>query len=300
MSVISNLWRQLVQRRLWPVAVFMIAALAAVPLTLAKQPEPSAAPEPVARSGDSSAELATQPIVAKATTADRAKRRKVLGKAKNPFAKPAKLGGSAATGPRPAKQANDAGSGSGSSGPTKLADNLTIVGGGAPAPTPTGPTVVAPAPTEPKPKPVKRERDSVTVRFGSDALERMNIKTLEPLPLAEEPLVVYLGVTDGGKTAVFLVDSTVEPQGDGECMPDANTCEEVHLREGETEFFDVLDENGESIGEYQLDLLEIHDGGKKSSPGRTASAKAAAPGALQDRAATSGVARTADLGLALP
>ena len=52
------------------------------------------------------------------------------------------------------------------------------------------------------------------------------------------------------------------------------------------------------VAGYQLDLIEIH-GGKKSG-GRTAAARAAAPGALEDRAETAGVARTADAGLALP
>jgi hypothetical protein len=300
MNPISNLWRQLVQRRLWPVAVLLVAALAAVPLMLAKDPEAEPAPVPQAATEDASSELATTPIVAKATPVDRAKRRKVLGNAKNPFAKPAKLGGSAQSGPKAAQLANDAASKAGSSGPTKLADNLTIVGGGG-APAPSGPPLGTPvAPTEPaEPKPAPKERDSITVRFGGgDAIDRMNVKKLEALPLAEEPLVVYLGVADGGKSAVFMVDSTVEPEGDGECVPDPNTCETIHLREGETEFFDVLDANGESIGQYQLDLIEIH-GGKKSSPGRTASVKAAGPGSLQDRAEKSGVARTAEVGLAL-
>ena len=49
MSVLTDIWRQLVQRRLWPVAVLLIAALVAVPLLLAKDPEPTveaAAPAP--------------------------------------------------------------------------------------------------------------------------------------------------------------------------------------------------------------------------------------------------------------
>ena len=302
MNPISNLWRQLVQRRLWPVAVLLVAALAAVPLMLAQDPKPEPAPVPQAATEDASSELATTPIVAKATPVDRAKRRKVLGKAKNPFAKPAKLGGSAQSGPKAAQLANDAADKAGSGGPTKLADNLTIVGGGGSLPpTPSGPPLGTPvAPTVPEPKPAPKERHSITVRFGGDeALERMNVKVLEALPLAEEPLVAYDGVTDGGRTAVFLVDSSVEAQGDGDCVPDPNTCEKIHLSEGETEFFDVLDANGESIGQYQLDLIEIH-GGKKSSSGRTASAKAAGPGSLQDRAEKSGVARTAEVGLALP
>ncbi len=82
MSAITNVWRQLVQRRLWPVAILLIAALAAVPLALAKDPDP-AVPGPVVPAADAAASaesaLAVQPIVAPATAADRGKRRKVLG-----------------------------------------------------------------------------------------------------------------------------------------------------------------------------------------------------------------------------
>jgi hypothetical protein len=299
MSPFSNIWRQLVQRRLWPVAVLLIAALAAVPFLLAKEPEAEPAPLPKPTADATASELATTPIVAKATPVDRAKRRKVLGKAKNPFAKPPKVD-AASTSPQPAPS-SDTGTGAGSGGPTKLADNLTIIGGGgggATAPGPTGPAV--PAPDEPAdPKPVKRQRHSVTVRFGGgESLERMNIKKLEPLPLGEEPLVVYLGVADGGKSAVFLVDSSITAQGDGECMPDASTCEKVYLREGETEFFDIVDESGNSVAAYQLDLVEIHgNAAKSSSAARTSDAKAGGLGALQDRAEDADVTRTAEVAL---
>jgi hypothetical protein len=310
MSPLSNLWRQLVQRRLWPVAVLLIAALAGVPFMLAKDPETEPEPVPLAATDESgSSELATAPIVAMATQADRGKRRKVLGKAKNPFVKPARIDGSAGSGPTAVDQANDAAANA-NRGPTKLADNLTIVGpggsvgGGTPTPSgPIGSPVDSPSvtPTEPDAKPVRHERHSVTVRFGGDdSLERMNVKKLEALPLGDEPLVVYLGVEDDGKTAVFMVDSSIQPEGDGDCDPDPNTCETIELHEGETEFFDVVDENGEAVAQYQLDIVEIHGDGKKSSAGRTAAARAAAaPGALQDRAETAGVARTADAGLGL-
>ena len=99
MSAFTNLWRQLVQRRLWPVAILLVAALAAVPLALAKEPDP-AAPAPALAgkdSGDSA--LAVQPIVAQASVADQTKRRSVLGTRKNPFGLPPDE--SAGSGPAP-------------------------------------------------------------------------------------------------------------------------------------------------------------------------------------------------------
>ena len=38
MNVVTTIWRQLVRRRLWPVAVLLLAALVAVPVLLAREP----------------------------------------------------------------------------------------------------------------------------------------------------------------------------------------------------------------------------------------------------------------------
>ena len=85
MSAVTNMWRQLVQRRLWPVAILLIAALAAVPLTLAKDPE--AAPPAPARPPPARTQLAVAPIVTAISSTDRDKRRHVLGAKKNPSAR---------------------------------------------------------------------------------------------------------------------------------------------------------------------------------------------------------------------
>ncbi len=39
MNALSTTWRQLVRRRLWPVAVLLVAALAAVPVLLSREAE---------------------------------------------------------------------------------------------------------------------------------------------------------------------------------------------------------------------------------------------------------------------
>jgi hypothetical protein len=302
MSAVTNIWRQLVQRRLWPVAIILVAALAAVPLTLAKDPEPQP-PAPLAQV-DTKSELATTPIVAPASPSDRAKRRRVLGTKKNPFAVPEASAAETAgpsTSNGPGQSVSDAPASMGSDTPDAVS---APDAGGSPD---FGGGVTTPPDADPTPAPKRYQPQELTVRFGADdAMERMRVKKLEPVPVGEEPLVLYLGVADGGKSAVFLIDSSVEADGDGECMPDPNTCEKVHLRAGETEFFDIVDESGDSVASYQLDLLEIHKAGKASaSKARSSKAvrrvlRAAGLGALQDRAETSGVARTAVAGLALP
>ena len=96
-------------------------------------------------------------------------------------------------------------------------------------------------PTPAKPK-KKYELNELTVRFGPSAdtqPPRKDVKRLQALPSSDEPVLIYLGVLKDKKTAVFLVDSGVVAQGDGTCMPTRTTCETIHIKEGETEFFDV-------------------------------------------------------------
>ena len=85
MSVINDTWRFLVQRRLWPVAILLIAAAVAVPKLLAQEPAAPVTAAVVAVKGDKNAVLATEPIVALAADADRSGRRQVLGSRKDPF-----------------------------------------------------------------------------------------------------------------------------------------------------------------------------------------------------------------------
>jgi hypothetical protein len=255
MSVITDTWRFLLQRRLWPVAVLLIAAAVAVPQLLASEPTAAPVPPAAAVKSDRASVLATEPIVAPADDADRSGRRQVLGSRKNPF-KP-----QVTPTPVPTEQTPDPST-------VKVPDASTpgatgpggSTFGGTPAP--IGPTIPAPAKK-------KYELNELTVRFGpSDATTqpgRKDVKRLQALPSNDEPVLIYLGVLKDKKTAVFLVDSGVVAQGDGSCMPSRATCETIHVKEGETEFFDVVPEDigdgttpaAGSGAQYQLDVIKI-------------------------------------------
>jgi hypothetical protein len=282
MSPVQNVWRQLVQRRLWPVAIVLVAGLAAIPLTLAKEPEPVPAPPAVpAETADS--DLAIQPIVAMASADDRAKRRRVLGKRKNPFG---------AQKPANATKTSDKASDSvvtKTGGGGKSTDSQSGDGGGSP-PAPSTPTTPSPAPAptvpaDPAPAPKTYALQELTIRFGaSDDPQRQSLKRLEALPSGEKPLLIYMGLSKDGKTAIFMVDHDVAPVGDGDCRPSPEECQSVRLRVGETEFFDVKDETGVVSGQYQLDLIKIHKGsGASASKARGSTKAAAAAGLVEAR-----------------
>jgi hypothetical protein len=264
MSAITNVWRQLVQRRLWPVAILLIAALAAVPLALAQEPDPAAPAPAVAAADSGESALAVQPIVARASAADRAKRRAVLGSRKNPFGLPREqvAAGSATPGD--------------SNGSTTAQEPTSTSQGGGTSPASGGtPSVTGPAGV-PAPAPTTYAMQELTVRFGdasADTLERTSLERLQPLPSAEDPVLIYLGVLADGKTAVFLLDHGVSAVGDGDCRPSPEECETMRLRAGETEFLDVTDDTG-AVAQYQLDLVKIHKTSTTSAAQAQASSKA--------------------------
>jgi hypothetical protein len=244
MNVVTTTWQQLVRRRLWPVALLLLAALAAVPFVLASEPAPvapPASPVPVSSADDELAE----PVVAKVAAEDRTRRRRVLGARKDPFEPapaPKKKTAKTASTAKPAPQSE-------SSAPT------TPSGGGGGTSVPSVPPVTEPSLPDPP-------AGSVTVRFGdatSDDLPSGWLTKLRPLPDSETPLLVYMGLTKNGKKAKFLVDATLTPTGDGTCKPHPSSCETILLGRGETEFFDAIDpETGEPSAQYQLDLVRIN------------------------------------------
>ena len=248
MNVVTTTWQQLVRRRLWPLALLLVAALVAVPIVLASEPAPVApppAPVPVADEDDELAE----PVVAKVAAEDRTRRRRVLGARKDPFAP-------APAPKKKAKKADKASSAKQDAAPAESkspAPTTTSGGGGSTAPS---------IPTPSAPSRPKAPAGSVTVRFGDatdDDLPAGWLTKLSPLPDDETPLLVYMGLTKNGKKAKFLVDATLTPTGDGTCKPHPASCETILLSRGETEFFDVIDpETGEPTAQYQLDILAIN------------------------------------------
>jgi hypothetical protein len=213
--------------------------------------------------------LTTEPVVALASDADRARRRHVLGSPKDPF-KP-----NATPTPTPKPEAPSAPA---ATVPGNVVATAPAGGGGSPVSTPGSPTgspsVSAGSPSAPgfttpmapvTPK-KKYELFELSVRFGASAdtaPARRDVKRLEALPSADEPVLIYLGVLEDNKTAVFMVDSGVVAQGDGRCKPSRSTCETIELKEGETEFFDVPSESADGStdstpsAQYELDVLKL-------------------------------------------
>jgi hypothetical protein len=273
MNAVKSTWRQLVRRRLWPLAALLLAAMAAVPVVLAREPKAPTAPGGPAQAVTTKTDDAiAEPIVAEITPEDRARRRRVLGVRKDPFqpapATKAKTDEPSPT-PTPTSEQSPPGDGTGSGTGTGWAPSPGggPVGGG-----------------EPAPKKRYYEPGTIIVRFGEASenadLERLAVQKFAGLPDNELPLLVYMGLTKNGKKAKFLVDAAVEVDGDGTCKPHPSSCEVIELAVGETEFLDVIDpepeegteeedteetEEGEDepnvVAQFQLDLVDIKRAG---------------------------------------
>ena len=258
MNALATPFRQLMERKLWPLAIVLVAALAAVPMLLAKDevpapPAPIGAGAAVAPATQSAA--VTQPIVTLGQAADREASRKVLGARKNPFEPKVK-----------AKKASTTKPG------TVAAEPVTV--GGKPAGSPTTPSKGTSTPTVKVPKPVTPVTPTTPVqpaklydmygakiRFGrasDDSLKtRSPLKRLTTLPRVEDPQVVFLGLKRDLKTAVFLLAAGTKVVGEGACLPSRDNCQTVELKAGETEFITVVDSAGATTAQYQLDMVKV-------------------------------------------
>ena len=244
-------------RQLWPVALLLVVALVAVPLFMLK-PAEEVPPPAVAAAPTSSAvpgglpgpeealEAGSQPLVSLAVLNSPSDLENFT--AKNPF-KPledvASLDGDdALAGGDPTAASAGAGGAAtddGSSGGSGGGDIGS--GGGGELPDLTDLPVAPPAPTPPPPSPTEPERQfvyAVDLTFdGGGPLRRYrNLPRLSMLPSAETPLLVFLGVSASGNSAVFLVDSTLQAQGgEGNCNPRPSECATLTIEPGEEQVF---------------------------------------------------------------
>lgn len=273
MSFFRNVYADLVERRLLPLAALLVLALVAVPLVLAKSmpaaPIASAAPAPRLNIPSSQAAVSLLSPETKGRLAGL--------KINNPFvqrrvarrAAPPVHAASGATGAGPATASSSGGTSTGSSSPSSAPSSS---GGpstsGASAPSPSSPSSTSspsPAAQHKAVKPVKHAGEPtryrvpvVVLRFGhaGERGSRSTLDSLASLPRGHTPVVVYLGMLTDGKTAEFFVASHVKAQGDGSCRPSRRSCQIVRLRAGQVEFFDAPGPRGTTV-QYELDLGRV-------------------------------------------
>lgn len=297
MTLLRNVWQDMIDKRLWPIALALLIVTVAVPVVLSRGS--SDEPAPTAAAAPGAGGLRDAVIVA----ADPGEQPQV-GSERDPFFDPPQeassapsgggsssggssdtSGGSSAGGStgKAVESAgttsgsgggSDTGSGSGSTGDSGSSDTGKDSGD-------SGSTTKAPKGSGEAGYDV-----NVTLTVGETSTKFPNTPRLTPMPSADNPLFVYLGVLSDKKTAVFMVAAASTAVGDGTCRPSADLCETLEMKAGETEFLDVTTGDNQTV-QYQLDLTKITKigtGGSTISKGSTDAGESASAAAAGKRA----------------
>jgi hypothetical protein len=266
-SFVRNLLADLVAKRLWPVALVLALALVAVPVLLVRGVDEGEAPVvPVGQESE-----VTASVVTPATDEPR---RGANPTGRNPFSQ---------RDVSPADKTDNSGGTGGTSGDEAGATSSGSVAdatGGLPALEGVDVIPVGGADGVATPKPQAKASYRVDLSFGQDGnmTARNDVARLSPLPSADDPFFVFMGVLADGETALFLISSDAVATGDGTCKPSPEDCQRVEMRAGETEFFDVTKPDGATV-QYQLDLKRVS---------RVKSASAAVAAAARSRESSEG------------
>jgi hypothetical protein len=280
MTFVRNLLRDLVEKRLWPVALALVVVIAAVPVLLGGGGSSTPPAAPVSPSSSTASPTATSAGLLTAGDTTPARRSRG-GKLHNPF-----------DWPKPADQSSTTTTGSG----------VSSAGGSSASPVPSGSgssgstgSAVTPTPSRPTTPSTTTSYFSyaITMRFGEtgDQKRIKDMARLSVLPSKKNPLFVFLGVREDGRTAAFLMPSRVDAIGDGKCYPSADVCQIIELRAGDTEYFDLMTPSGKLV-QYQMDLRSIRMIQVAASKAKTAAARISRAGQGVVRA----VSKDADAG----
>jgi hypothetical protein len=234
MSFVERILGDLREKRLWPLAVVLLAGLIAVPLLLSKgsSSAPPVAQTPVA---SQSTPAAGVPVVSTTATPTGAK---LKGSARNPFEQ---LVHGAANGVASAISATTGTTTSaGSTGTsTTPASGTSSTGTSTGASTTPTTTTTIPTGTPKPPPPGLKSTQSYNVKLAitnaSGGVDTISpLERLSVLPSKQQALLVELGVLKGGKRVMFAVQPGAVVTGAGTCIPGPIDCEILSLPQDQT------------------------------------------------------------------
>lgn len=259
---LRNVISDLVEKRLWPVAVALVAALVAVPILLGGKSDATTPPVDTAAATSSATPAPTTAAQVVSLEQQAAGKTANASSVRDPFvqhhqahatnaqirAAAKDAAASLVKALHPDAKSTSSDTGSSSSGST---------GGSTPAT--SAPTTTTTTPTTPATTPKKSVTTySVDLSFGESGAEKKynNIARLTPLPSSDSPFFVYMGLSADKRSATFLINGDVVPSGDGHCTPSPDNCEQITLTKGDIEFFDMQSGTA-GVVQYQLELRNI-------------------------------------------
>jgi hypothetical protein len=297
-NFLLDLWHDLRAKRLWPVALVLLAAVVAVPVVLSKDAEaPPAAPPAPAQSEaqDSEGPAALAEVKLEELGQGTGSSLSSFDDPSNPFAPPPKVlkalseqsqgaaeggtsGGSGSGGEDAKLEGGSLGGGAGDTGGGGTGSTDTGTGQTGTGDTGTGDTGTGDTDTPDTGDGDGDKPTTTTYTYVADVSFRANnkrrkIKAMEKLdilPDAGSPLLIFLGVTPDAGNAVFLVDSTLAAAGEGSCKPSRTECAFLYLGPGSEHEF--TNEEGDSytlrVDEIRRVKLDKDDDAKAAKKGK--------------------------------
>jgi hypothetical protein len=254
-----DLWLDLREKRLAPVALLLLAGVIAVPIVLAKKSEPP----PAAPTATTASVAPAAPVVAGQPAEAATDSKLQTFSARDPFeptSAPAAAAGTATATGTPTSTTPTTTTGTGTTG-----SGTTTPGGGTNGGGPTTGTGT----TTPETK-TTLFTYTTDLKFGSGgSVPTYNgVTRLQLIPDEKAPKIVFLGVTTTGKTAVFLVDSNIGVDtGEGTCRPSADECTFLYLRPDKDHDQATLTDSDGTV--FRLRLIDINRVTVSSANGNT-------------------------------
>jgi hypothetical protein len=268
-----DLWHDLREKRLAPVAAVLLLGLIAVPVLLAK-PAEDPGPAPVVAAPKKADNEALAALTKVKLGEDATGKGSTLGvfDPDNPFSPPKgaiKKETTGVTSGGPGDTPGTPGGSTGSGGDTST-DGGSLGGGGGVTSPGTGVTIPGTGGGGGGDTTTTVYKYVVDLTFAANGRTRhiKGMEKLDMLPSDSSPLLIFMGVTAKGADAVFLVDSTLEAAGEGRCKPSESECAFAYIGAGSEYVF--TEEDGDT---YTIKIDEI----RKVKVG--ASAKSSAKGA---------------------
>jgi hypothetical protein len=272
-----DLWHDLREKRLWPVALLLLAGLVAVPVLLAKPAEDPAPPP--ALNTPATAEKEEGGQLTKVTLEETEASGSTLGvfDPSNPFKPPKNVvkasknntGAGSQAGPADKAAGDDAGS-----APSGGSDDGGSAGGGTTPPSSGGGTT--PPPDDGGEPTTKVYKYVVDVTFTANGRTRRikGMEKLDMLPNQSSPLLIAMGVTVDGGNAVFMIDSTLKAAGEGSCKPSGKECAFAYIGPGSEHVFTEDDGDSYTVRVDEIRKVEVKPGAEGAKAGKTEGARA--------------------------
>jgi hypothetical protein len=240
-QLLTDLYRDLRDRRLLLPAIVLVVALIAVPMALSSSATPtSTAPVTARDAGESRQQTAAEPAVLTRQLGVTAYRKRLQrNQTKNPFRQQftlpevtSELGQSSVT--EPVTEPVDGTTGvTTSGGGSTSASSITEPSASSSSPDAGTPTSSSGPSGVPEPTLYAFQAD-LAIGPPGDVSRRKHVELGKLLPSKEKPIIAFVGATQDMKHGLFLVSADVSSvDGDGRCVPGPDNCSLLRLKVGD-------------------------------------------------------------------